>query len=416
MTEMIIIICCLICSAFFSASETAYSTLNKNRLKLMAEGGRKGASRALKLYENYDSLLSSILVGNNIVNIALASAATILFVRLIGNAGASVSTAVITVVVLIFGEVTPKSIAKDYPESFAAFAAPALTVLVIILKPVNFLFSAWKKLISKLFGSDNSKSVTQEELLLMLEEVEKEGAIDPGEGELLVNALEFAESTADEVLTHRTEMNAVSIDEDKNRIAEIFVDSGFSRLPVYEDDLDNIVGIIHYKDFFTPEGISPKPLGELMKPPVFVNGGEKIDAVLKLMKKHKTHICVVVDEYGGTSGIVTMEDILEELVGEILDEHDEETQNVLPDPEGGYVVNGLMNLEDFADRFGVEPESENNSVGGWVTEMLGRIPEKGDGFEFGKLKITVVETDGRRVSKIKAEISEDFKEEEENEN
>lgn len=416
MAEIIIIVCCLICSAFFSASETAYSSLNRNRLKLMAEGGKKRATLALKLYDGYDSLLSSILVGNNIVNIALASVATVLFVRLMGNAGASVSTAAVTVAVLIFGEVTPKSIAKDHPESFAIFSAPLLSAVVFILKPINFLFSAWKKLIGKIFGSGKTEKVTQEELLLMLEEVEKEGTIDRGEGELLANALEFAESTAEEVLTHRTEMRAVSVTAEKEKIAEVFSESGFSRLPVYRDSLDDIVGILHQKDFFTAAGLSPKPVEELMKQPVFVNGSEKIDDVLRLMKRQKTHLCIVVDEYGGTSGLITMEDILEELVGDILDEHDEETQNIVPDPEGGYLVSGLTELKEFSEFFGVEPDSDNISVGGWVTEFLGRIPDVGDGFKYDKVNITVAETDGRRVLKIKVFLSEEAEGEKEDEN
>ena len=403
MIEIIIIILCLLCSAFFSASETAYSSLSHSRLRLMKENGKRGAGLALKLSDNYDSLLSTILVGNNIVNIAIASVSTVLFVRMIGNAGPSVSTAVITVLVLIFGEVTPKSIAKDYPENFAIFAAPALAALTVILKPVNFLFRKWKQLIGKLFGSKESKSMTPEELLLVLEEVEKEGAIDKSEGELLVNALEFGESTAEEILTHRTEMEAVGIDWDKNRIAEVFQNSGLSRLPVYRDDLDHIVGILYYKDFFTPAGISEKDISELMKPPVFANAGEKIDNVLRLMKKHKTHLCIVVDEYGGTSGLVTMEDILEELVGEIWDEHDEVTEEIKeisPAGDNTYIVDGLTNLDEFAERFGLEIESDNVSVGGWVMEMLGRIPEPGEEFEYCGVQVKVISTDGRRVAQI----------------
>ena len=405
MTEAIIITVCLLFSAFFSAAETAYSSLSHSRLRLMSENGRKGAKLALRLSENYDSLLSTILVGNNIVNIALASVSTILFVRLIGNAGATVSTAVITAVVLIFGEVTPKSIAKDYPEKFAIFSAPALTVLTVILKPVNFLFVKWKQLIGKLFGSKESKSMTPEELLIVLEEVEKEGAIDKSEGELLANALEFGESTAEEILTHRTEMEAVGLDWDKSRIADVFGRTGFSRLPVYGEDLDHIVGILHHKDFFTPSGISEKEISELMKPPVFANAGEKIDNVLRLMKKHKTHLCVVVDEYGGTSGIVTMEDILEELVGEIWDEHDEEKQEISQTGDNTYDVDGLTNLEEFAERFGLTIDSDNVSVGGWVMEMLGRIPEPGDKFESGGLNVEVLETDGKRVSRVLVSVS-----------
>ena len=390
MIEGIIIAFCLLCSAFFSASETAYSTLSRSRLKLMKDNGKRGAGLALRLSEDFDSLLSTILVGNNIVNIALASVSTILFVRLIGGAGPSVSTAVITVAVLIFGEVTPKSIAKDYPERFAVFAAPVLRALTVIFKPVNFLFAKWKLLIAKLFGSKETNKVTPEELMLMLEEVEKEGTIDREEGRLLVNALEFSDNTAEDVLTHRTEMEAVGLDWDNQRIAEVFVRSGYSRLPVFSEDLDHIVGILHHKDFFTPSGLSEKSVGELMTPPVFANAGEKIDD----------------DEYGGTSGLVTMEDILEELVGEIWDEHDQEKTGIAEAGDNEFIVDGLTNLDEFSERFGLEIESDNVSVGGWVMEKLERIPEPGESFTYEKLKVEVLSTDGRRASSIKVSFLE----------
>ncbi|MBO5077912.1 MAG: HlyC/CorC family transporter [Clostridia bacterium] len=404
MVETIIIVFCLLCSAFFSASETAYSALNRNRLRLMAEKGSRRAALAVKLSDDYDSLISGILVGNNLVNIALASAGTVLFVRWLGTgAGPSVSTAAVTLIVLIFGEITPKSIAKDHPEKFAVFAAPMLRALCVILKPVNFLFSKWKKLIGKLFGGRDNKNVTQEELLLMLEEVEKEGAIDRSEGELLVKAVEFADSTVGEILTHRTDMEAVGSDWEPERIAAVFTESGLSRLPVYEGDLDHIVGVLNRKDFFTSEGISKTPVNELRKPPVFAESGEKLGEVLKLMKKQQTHLCIVVDEYGGTSGLVTMEDILEELVGEIWDEHDEVTEEIKTESDSVWTANGLTKLEDFAERFGLEISSENVSLGGWIMEMLGRVPEAGDSFEYGDYLIRVTETDGHRAAECRIE-------------
>ena len=404
MVELIIIVFCLLCSAFFSASETAFSALNRNRLRLMAEKGSRRAALAVRLSDDYDSLISGILIGNNLVNIALASAGTVLFVRWLGGgAGPSVSTAAVTLVVLIFGEITPKSIAKDHPERFAVFAAPILKAVCVILKPVNFLFSKWKKLIGKLFGGRSGGSVTQEELLLMLEEVEKEGAIDRSEGELLAKAVEFADSTVGEILTHRTDMEAVGSDWEPGRIAEVFTRSGLSRLPVYEGDLDHIVGVLNRKDFFTSEGISNAPLDTLRKPPVFAEDSEKLSEVLKLMKKQQSHLCIVVDEYGGTSGLVTMEDILEELVGEIWDEHDEVTEEISSERDGVWTADGLVKLEDFAERFGLEISSENVSLGGWVMEMLGRVPEKGDSFEYGDYVIRVSETDGHRASKCSIE-------------
>ena len=404
MVESIIIVFCLLCSAFFSASETAYSALNRNRLRLLAEKGSRRAALAVKLSDDYDSLISGILVGNNLVNIALASAGTVLFVRWLGGgAGPSVSTAAVTLIVLIFGEITPKSIAKDHPERFAVFAAPLLKAVCVVLTPVNFLFSKWKKLIGKLFGGRDNKNVTQEELLLMLEEVEKEGTIDRSEGELLVKAVEFADSTVGEILTHRTDMEAVGCDWEPERIAAVFTESGLSRLPVYEGDLDHIVGVLNRKDFFTSEGISKTPVSELWKQPVFAESGEKLGEVLKLMKKQQSHLCIVVDEYGGTSGLVTMEDILEELVGEIWDEHDEVTEEIKTESDGVWTADGLTKLEDFAERFGLEISSENVSLGGWVMEMLGRIPEAGDSFEYGDYMIRVTETDGHRAAECRIE-------------
>ena len=404
MVESVIIVFCMLCSAFFSASETAYSALNRNRLRLLAEKGSRRAALAVKLSDDYDSLISGILVGNNLVNIALASAGTVLFVRWLGGgAGPSVSTAAVTLIVLIFGEITPKSIAKDHPERFAVFAAPLLKAVCVVLTPVNFLFSKWKKLIGKLFGGRDNKNVTQEELLLMLEEVEKEGTIDRSEGELLVKAVEFADSTVGEILTHRTDMEAVGCDWEPERIAAVFTESGLSRLPVYEGDLDHIVGVLNRKDFFTSEGISKTPVSELWKQPVFAESGEKLGEVLKLMKKQQSHLCIVVDEYGGTSGLVTMEDILEELVGEIWDEHDEVTEEIKTESDGVWTADGLTKLEDFAERFGLEISSENVSLGGWVMEMLGRIPEAGDSFEYGDYMIRVTETDGHRAAECRIE-------------
>lgn len=394
LTGMVI---CLILSAFFSASETAYSSLNKTRLKTMVEGNRK-AALTLQLAEQYDRLISTILIGNNIVNITIASIGTVLFVKILGDIGATVSTIVITVSVLIFGEITPKSIAKDCPERFAMFAAPTLRILIWLLTPMNFLFSLWKTLIAKLFKIQNNTKMSQEELLMFVEEVEQDGAIDPDEMNLLRNAIEFNDQDAEDILTHRVDLEGVPIDATKEEIAKVFDESRYTRLLVYEETMDNIVGILHLKDFYVGGGMTNQPVQEVMSPPLFIHKSEKIDDLLSLLQNHKAHMAIVLDEYGGTLGIVTMEDILEQLVGEIWDEHDEVVEDFKKTGENTYVVDCGVNLDDFCDFFDVEAESDSVSVAGWISEQLDKLPVLGDRFEYADLSITVSKTDGHRVA------------------
>ena len=407
---------CIIMSAYFSATETAFSSMSRTRLKTMAEKGKKRARLALELSEKYDKLISTILVGNNIVNIALSSLGTVLFIDLIGpDKGAAVSTAVITIIVLIFGEITPKSVAKDMPERFAVFSAPFIRVLVWVLTPVNWVFSAWKKLIARLFKNEEEQKMSQEELLMFVEEVQQEGSIDTEEGSLLRNAIEFSELKAEDILTHRVDLEAVSADADKAEIARVFSSSRFSRLPVYGESIDDIVGIIHQKDFYIDGGINPKPIREIAVPPLFIHSSEKLSDLLKLLQGNKSHVAIVLDEYGGTLGIVTMEDILEELVGEIWDEHDEVTETFRPTEKGSYIVDCMVNLDDFTRFFDVEIESDSISLGGWITEMLEKIPVSGDAFEFENLSVTVTELDSHRVAfaeVLKTETGKNAEEEE----
>ncbi len=398
-TQILLMALMVLLSAYFSATETAFSTMNKTRLKTYAEKGNRRASLALSLVERYDGLLSTILIGNNIVNIALASMGTIFFVDMLAmeDIGATVSTAVITVVVLIFGEITPKSIAKDMPERFAMFSAPMIQLLVWIFVPFVFIFSMWRKLLSKLFRSKEDTKISQEELLLLVEEVQQEGSIDNNEGNLLRNAIEFTELKAEDILTHRVDLAAVPLDAEKEDIAEKFAQTQFSRLLVYEETIDKIVGVIHQKDFYTASGITTLPLSALMAPAVFIHQSEKISQLLKTLQKNKTHIAVVLDEYGGTLGIVTMEDILEELVGEIWDEHDEVVENYHDLGDGKYRVDCSVNLDDFSEFFSVEIESEAVSLGGLVMELHEDLPEVGDVVVYRGLEIEVVEMDSHRV-------------------
>ncbi|MBQ4150821.1 MAG: HlyC/CorC family transporter [Clostridia bacterium] len=405
--SIIAMLVCLILSAYFSATETAFSSLNKTRIKVLAEDGNKRAKLALALSEKYDKLLSTILVGNNIVNIAISSIATVFFIHLIDEAnGPTVSTIVVTIAVLIFGEITPKSIAKDHPEAFAMFSAPIIDFLRLLLTPVTFVFSLWKKLIQKLFRSDSDNRMSQEELLMLLEEVEEEGGLNEEEGELLRNAVEFGDLAAKDILTHRVDLDAFSIDADKEDIAKIFTESRFSRLLVYEESIDKIVGVVHHKDFYQGTSITDKPISEIMAPPVFIPQTEKLDDLLRLLQKSKSHIAVVLDEYGGTMGIVTLEDILEEIVGEIWDEHDEVEEEITMVDEHTYTIDGAMAISDFEEQFEVEIETDTLMLGGWIMEKMERVPEVGDVLECEHLTITVAEVEDRRVVSVTVLVGE----------
>ena len=398
---ILVIIFCIIMSAYFSATETAFSSINKIRLKTLSEAGNKKASLALSLSENYDKLLSTILIGNNIVNIAVASIGTVLFVDLLGSIGATVSTVVITVVVLIFGEITPKSIAKDYPEKFAMFSSRIIKFFIILLTPLNFIFSAWKKLLSKVLRPDNEAKMSQEELLMIVDEVHQEGVIDNSQENLLRNAIEFSMLKAEDILTHRVDIEAVSIDAEKSEVAEKFTSTGYSRILVYDDNIDNVVGIIHQKDFYVGCGITNKSIREIMTPPLFIHKSELVKDLLKLLQKKKVHIAVVVDEYGGTMGLVSMEDILEELVGEIWDEHDEVIDDIKKLSNDSCMVNCSMSFDDFKKKLCIDAETDSVSVGGWIMDMLGKVPSEGDCFDFDNYHIIVAQTDSHRVTYAK---------------
>ncbi|MBR5453938.1 MAG: HlyC/CorC family transporter [Clostridia bacterium] len=395
---------CIIFSAYFSATETAFSSLNKTRLKVMAEKGNKRAKLTFELAEKYDKLISTILIGNNIVNIAVSSIGTLLFVALIGNMGATVSTVVITVVVLIFGEIIPKSIAKDFPEGFAMFSAPFIRLIMLLFAPLNVFFTGLKKLVSKLFGSKQDNKMSQEELLMLIEEVEQEGSLDESEGELIRNAVEFGDLTAQDILTHRVNLEAINVQSTKEEVAEAFTGSRYSRLLVFEDSIDKIVGVIHQKDFYCGTGVTDKPVTEYMTPPVFIAPTQKIDDLLETLQRAKAHIAVVLDEYGGTLGIVTMEDILEELVGEIWDEHDEVEEPIKELAEDTFSVDCSISLIDFSDKFDIKTEADSVSLGGWVTEQVEHIPEVGESFEYENLLITVTAADDHKVDTVKVVI------------
>lgn len=399
-TYLIIIAALVLMSGYFSATETAFTSLNKTKLRALCEKGNKRAILTYDLSEKYDKLISTILIGNNIVNITMASIGTIMFVKLYGDIGATISTAVITVVVLIFGEITPKNLAKDSPESFAMFSAPIINGLIYFFAPLNFIFSQWKKIISKIITVKSDTKMSHDELLMLVEEVQEEGSIDDDEGELIKNALEFNNIEAREILTHRTEIAAVEINDDKTKIAQLFTDTKFSRILVFEDNIDNIVGVVHIKDFYVGTGMTCKDVSEVMTPPIYISESSKLDDILNKLQKDKAHIAVVVDEYGGTMGIVTMEDVLEELVGDIWDEHDEVVKNYSQIDDNIFSFDGTTQMSQVMELFDFETQTDANSVGGWVTELLGRIGEKGDIVEFENLIITIQEADTHRILKV----------------
>ena len=375
---------CLLLSAYFSATETAFSSLSTARMRTLAEQGDRRAELALRLHSQYDRLISTILIGNNIVNIATASLGTLLFVRRFGDAGASLSTVAVTLAVLIFGEISPKSVARDCAERFACFSAPMLRFLMWAFTPLNFLFSQWKRLLSRLFRLRPESRLSQAELLMLVEEVQQEGSIDRSEGELLKNAIQFTDRKAGDILIHRVDLAAIPLEASREEIAARFAETRYSRLIVYRDSIDNILGVLHQKNLYIGQGITEKPLSEL----------------LTQLQKAKTHIAVVVDEHGGTCGIVTMEDILEELVGEIWDEHDEvelPLRRLSPDC---FLVDAGMDLEDFQAQFPLAKGSEMVSVGGWVMEQFGRVQEAGDCFSRDGWEVRVTRAERHRVSEI----------------
>ena len=405
---LIIVILCIILSGYFSATETAFTAINKIRLKAKADDGDKGAKRVLRLADNYDRLLTTILIGNNVVNILASSLFTLLLIDLIsGNEGlaTTLSTVILTVVVLIFGEITPKTLAKEFPERFARFSAPIINVLAWILFPFTFLFGLWKKLLLKIFKHKGDNAITDDELKIMVDEAEQEGGINAQESDLIRSAIEFNDLEAKDILVPRIDVVALDSKTPLAEVDKIFLDTRYSRLPVYEDNIDNIVGILHEKDYIKQRSESRFSIVKAAKPVVFVVATTKISAVLKLMQKNKTHMAVVSGEFGDTLGIITMEDILEELVGEIWDEHDEILSDITETGESVYKVLGSTSVNDLCDYFDLsEIDTESSTVGGWVIDMLGKVPTKGDELTYENLQIIITKTEARRIAELKITV------------
>lgn len=411
MYSIIAMVVCIVFSGYFSATETAFTSLNRIRMKNMANDGNKRAREVMELSDNYDNLLSTILVGNNIVNIALSSIATVFFMSLYPTYGATIATAVATIVVLIFGEISPKGLAKEHPEKFAMFSAPFIRVLTVFLTPVNWVFAQWKKVLAKVFNADGTRPITEEELLTMVEEAQTEGGIGEEQSELIQNAIEFNDLDAWDVLTPRVDIIAIEIDDTEEEVHQMFLESGFSRLPVYEGDLDNIVGVLNQKDFHNFIRGGRASISEYVKPVIFVAGSMKIAQLLKKLQTVKTHIAIIVDEYGGTDGLVTMEDIIEELVGEIYDEHDAvEMQDIVQQQDGSYRVLCGTNIDKMFDFFDVEEEVDATTVNGWVVLQIDKLPEVGDKFtyvaDYKQFDVVVTKADDRKSLEIHMNVTE----------
>ena len=404
-------------SAFFSATETAYSSLNRVRLKTKAQDGEKKALLALKLSERFERVLFTLLIGNNIVNITATTIGTLLFISLMnGNAAApTVSTVVLTVVILIFGEIFPKLIAKSSPEKFAISVSPLLKFFIILLYPVSILFSGIKWIFSKLFKPEEDV-ITDDELKTIVEEATEDGTIEDSESEIISNAIDFHDCEVGDILIPRVNVVAIPIDMPMLKIKNVFRKNAYSRLPVYVGTIDKVVGMIHEKDFMAAFERGDSNIKGIIKKTVLATEHMRISTLLRSMQKSKVHMAIVIDEYGGTLGIVTLEDIIEELVGEIWDEHDEVVEYFDKIDDKNYRVDGNADLNDFFELFSIPADKykfDSQTVSGWVIEQLGDLPKNNDSFEFENIRVIVNKCSQKQVNEIKVVVLDDDDEEEE---
>ncbi len=396
----------LICSAFFSSTEIAFASLNKTRLRRSAEDGDRRAKWAMEISEHYDKALCSILIGNNLVNIASSSVATVIAMSLVGDAGVAVATGVMTVLLLIFGEILPKQLAKQFCDSYAPATAPLLRLFMIVTSPLVYIFMKLIAVLSRLWGGgQQDDGITIEDIASIIETVEEEGVIDEDRSELLQSAIEFDETEVREIITHRVDMLALDINDDPDEIIAAALESHYSRIPIYDDSIDNIIGILQVNHLLRELMDGEKPnIGDLITDAEFVPQTKKLPAVLEQLRQHKHHIAVVTDDYGGTLGIVTMEDILEELVGDIWDETDEIDPDITEETENGFTMDGSMMLSDFLEHIEVEDdelEDHITTVGGWATEVMGDYPDEGQSFRYRDYVITIEEIDEFRVTRLR---------------
>lgn len=406
---------CLLLSGFFSASEMTFSSANRMRLESAAENGSRGARLGCKIIDSYDSALGAILIGNNLVNIASSSLASVIMVLLSIEQYNAAATAAMTILVIIFGETAPKIIAKKNANRFAGVLSYPIRLLMLVLYPVVWLVVGLAHLITKPMKGENQQNDEEsavEELQSIIETVEDEGIIDEERSDLLQAALDFSEISASEVMTARVDMEAIDIEDDWDDIAAALESTSFSRIPVYEDSVDNVIGVLYLNHYFKALLDTPRPeLRSLLIEPCYVYRAMKLPAVLTELRRAKTHLAIVTDEYGGSMGVITMEDVMEQIVGDIWDESDEIENEVVERSEGKYELDGDMSISDFLELIedelqGELPESESATVGGWTIESFGAFPRVGDSFEVLNLRITVLEMDedGLRVEKVLVEV------------
>ena len=401
----IVIAILVLLSAFFSATETAFSFVNKIRIQHSVDNGNKKAKNALYVIENFDNALTTILICNNIVNLSCSSIATVLCLNLFGDVGSAIATGATTLLVLTFGEVIPKCLAKEHCDAFTLKTAGLLRVLMFILKPFVFVFLKLKSLALKIAGgSEDSPSVTENELKYIVESIEEEGVLEESESEMVRSALDFDEKTAEEILTPRVDVTFINIRDSQEKIKDIIIENRYSRIPVYEETVDHIVGILHTRDYLESlaDGKAPD-LRDIMQTPYFVFRTQQLSKILNAFKRTKIHLAIVTDEYGGTLGIVTMEDLLEEIVGEIWDEDEEIEHNYYKIGKGEFLVNGDIEIDDLLALFDMEEdaiESDSVTVGGFILEHAGTIPHKRQSIEADGFRFTVMEVKDQRIIRV----------------
>lgn len=400
-----ILILFLLMSAYFSASETAFSSYNRIRIKNYASNGDKRAQLVLKVSDDFDRMLSTVLVGNNIVNIAIASITTVIVTNLaMGNYGVPIATAISTAAILLVGEITPKSFAKEYAETFVLKTVRIMQFVIIVLTPITFLFQLWKMLIRKFFKSKEAPNYTDEELMTIVDEAETEGVLEKHEVDLIRSAIEFDDLNASDIAIPRVDITAVDIETPMEEIDRAFATHGYSRLPVYRDTIDNIIGMIHEKDFHYLYRAKIDSIEQIISNVVYATENTKISLLLKQLQVSKTHMAIIADEFGGTYGLVTMEDILEELVGDIWDEHDEVDDKFRPIDDKSTLVSCHANLIDMFEYFQIDfknIELGSNTVNGWVIDQLMHIPKPGETFQYQNVKVLVTKSTHKAVTEIK---------------
>ena len=405
-------------SAFFSGSEIAYASLNATRLKHKAGNGKFLDKLTLHIYESYDVVLIAILIGNNLVNIGSSTVATTIAISLLGDQGAWIATFIITVLVLTFGEITPKIIATRTAPAFAKAVSVPLTILICVLRPLVWLFEKALNAISRLWtGFSSGEAITEDDLETIIDTVEEEGVVDEDLCDMLQSALDFDDVLAYEIVTPRVDMYAIDIDDPLEEQKKVLLESNYSRVPVYKDTVDNIIGIINLNQWLLQAATGNTfSIEEAMTEPLFVHQTMPIPDVLALMQKEKTHLVVVTDEYGGTEGILTLEDILEQLVGEIWDEQDVVEPELECLQTDIYRVDGSMRILDLLEELDVDDrdfDEENATVGGWAIDMLGDYAEVGDSFSYRNLTFTVTEIENLRVLKMIVQVAAEEDEEKE---